>query len=66
MEYEVIGDFLPSPDKLILKDESIKVTMNLNRSSIDFFKNKAKIEGVSYQQMIRKVLDLYADHYAKN
>ena len=29
---EVVRDFLPSPDELILKDNSIKLTLNLSIS----------------------------------
>ena len=60
---EVIPDFLPSPDQLVLKEETVRVTLNLNRSSVDFFKLKARENGVPYQGMIRKVLDLYAAQF---
>ena len=38
---EVVRDFLPSPDELVLKDDTVKVTLNLSRSSVDFFKELA-------------------------
>ena len=60
---EVIPDFLPSPDQLVLKEETVRVTLNLNRSSVDFFKLKARENGVPYQGMSRKVLDLYAAQF---
>lgn len=60
---EVIPDFLPSPDQLVLKEETVRVTLNLNRSSVEFFKMKARENGVPYQGMIRKVLDLYASQF---
>ena len=60
-----IDDFLPDPEKLIFKDESVKITISLSKDSIDFFKNKAKKIDVSYQKMIRRVLDLYVSHYRK-
>lgn len=60
---EIIPDFLPSPDQLILKEETVRVTLNLNRRSVDFFKIKARENGVPYQSMIRKVLDLYASQF---
>lgn len=60
---EVIPDFLPSPDQLVLKEETVRVTLNLNRRSVDFFKIKARENGVPYQSMIRKVLDLYASQF---
>ena len=60
---EVIPDFLPSPDQLVLKEETVRVTLNLNRRSVDFFKMQARENGVPYQGMIRKVLDLYAAQF---
>ena len=32
---EVIPDFLPPPDQLVIKQETVRVTHNLNRSSVD-------------------------------
>ena len=60
---EVIGDFLPPPAELILRDETTKVTISLTRKSVEFFKSSAKKQGIPYQAMIRKVLDLYARRY---
>jgi predicted DNA binding CopG/RHH family protein len=60
---EVIPDFLPSPDQLVLKDETVRVTLDLNKRSVDFFKSSARENGVPYQSMIRKVLDIYAERY---
>ena len=39
---KVISDFLPSPEELALKDETVKVTIALSKSSVDFFKKEAK------------------------
>ena len=60
---KVVKDFLPPPDQLVLKDENIKVTIALKKSSIEFFKEKAKEQHTSYQKMIRQVIDWYAVHY---
>jgi predicted DNA binding CopG/RHH family protein len=60
---EVIDDFLPPPGELILRDETIKVTISLAQKSVDFFKKSAKKQGVPYQTMIRRVLDLYTRRY---
>ena len=64
-EPKVIEDFLPAPDQLVLKEEKVKVTIALSKSSLEFFKEEAKKQDISYQQMIRKVVDLYASHYKK-
>ena len=62
-EPRVIRDFLPSPEELVLKEEPVKVTMLLSQSSVDFFKKQAKKHHTQYQKMIRKVIDLYVEHY---
>lgn len=56
-------DFLPSPDQLVLKEETVRVTLNLNKKSVDFFKSNARKNGVPYQSMIRKVLEIYTERY---
>lgn len=63
IDFEVIDDFLPPPDKLALKEESVKVTISLSKASVDFFKKYARKLHIPYQKMIRIVLDLYVSHY---
>jgi predicted DNA binding CopG/RHH family protein len=65
-ELRIVKDFLPSPDQLVLKEDNIKVTISLKKSSIDFFKQQAKKNRTSYQKMIREIVDLYASHYQKS
>jgi len=60
----VVSDFLPSPEELVLKDETIKVTIALSKVSVDFFKNEAQKYNTQYQKMIRRLLDEYAAHQA--
>ena len=62
---KVIKDFLPSPDQLVLKEENIKITISLKKSSVDFFKKEAQRHRISYQKMIRRVIDWYASQYQK-
>lgn len=59
---KVIPDFLPSPKELALKDETVKVTIALSKTSIDFFKKEAKKYNTQYQKMIRRLLDEYTAH----
>jgi len=33
---EVIDDFLPPPDQLVLKEDGVKVTISLSKKSVDF------------------------------
>ena len=60
---EVIRDFLPSPEQLVAGEEGIKVTISLSRRSVDFFKEAAERNHTSYQRMIRRLLDTYADQH---
>ncbi|MCK6614167.1 MAG: CopG family transcriptional regulator [Ignavibacteriaceae bacterium] len=62
-EVEVVRDFLPRPEDLVLKDDTVKVTINLSRSSLEFFKKIAKKNGSKYQKVIRNLLDSYSEHY---
>ncbi|RQD74311.1 MAG: CopG family transcriptional regulator [Desulfonatronospira sp. MSAO_Bac3] len=59
---KVVSDFLPSPEELALKDETIKVTITLSKTSVDFFKKEAKKYNTQYQKMIRRLLDEYTAH----
>ena len=63
---KIVKDFLPSPDELVLKEETVKVTLMLSKSSIDYFKKEAKKQHAPYQTMIRNLLDKYADHYPES
>ncbi len=63
---KIIKDFLPPPDKLALKEEKVKITISLKKSSIDFFKEEAKKRQTSYQKMIKQLIDWYTSHYKKS
>ena len=56
----VIPDSLLSPEELALKNETVKVTIALSKTSVDFFKKEAKKYNTPYQKMIRRLLDEYA------
>ncbi len=60
-----VKDFLPPPSQLVVKAETEKVTIALNKSSIAFFKQQARKNHSKYQRMIREVLDHYASHYSR-
>ena len=63
LELEAVTDFLPPPEDLVLKEETVKVTISLSKSSVEFFKKRARRRRTPYQAMIRKLLDLYAARY---
>jgi predicted DNA binding CopG/RHH family protein len=58
-DVKVVTDFLPSPEELIFKEETVKVTISLSKSSVDFFKEVAHKNSTQYQKMIRRLLDEY-------
>ncbi len=59
----VVDDFLPSPEELALKEETVKVTISLSKMSVEFFKKEAKKHNTQYQKMIRRLLDDYSAHH---
>ena len=62
---EVVEDFLPPPDQLVLREDGVKVTISLSKKSVDFFKAHAAQSKVPYQRMIRTLLDTYADKHSQ-
>ena len=56
---ELIADMLPSPEELAFKEDTVKITIALSKSSVDFFKLEAKKHETKYQQIIRRLLDAY-------
>jgi len=62
---EVVDDFLPSPEQLAFKDDTVKVTLMLSRNSVDFFKKEARKYHTKYQKMIRNLLDQYSTYHTK-
>jgi predicted DNA binding CopG/RHH family protein len=63
---EVVKDFLPKPEELVFKENTVKVTLNLSKESVEFFKQIAKKHGSQYQKVIRNLLDRYTSHYSGN
>ena len=65
-DLKVVKDFLPPPDQLVLKEDRVKVTISLSKGSVEFFKKEAKKQRISYQKMIRRIIDVYTSQYQKN
>ena len=63
---KVVNDFLPPPEQLVLKEDNVKVTIALKRSSVEFFKKEAKKHRTSYQKMIRQLVYWYTSHHQKS
>ena len=59
-EVRIVEDFLSSPENLVFRDETVKITIALSRQSVEFFKQIAKKHRTQYQKLIRRLLDEYA------
>ena len=59
-----VDDFLPAPDKLVVPQQMIKITISLNKSSVDFLKQQALAHHTQYQKMIRVLVDRYVARYS--
>ena len=62
-QLHVVRDFLPPPEELVFKEDGVKVTITLSKSSVEFFKRAAHKYHTPYQKMIRKLIDVYATHF---
>ncbi len=65
-EIKIIHDFLPSPQELAGKAETVRVTLELNRKDVEFFRKQAKKLGAPYQRMIRNLVSRYAREFQEN
>lgn len=61
----VVRDFLPSPDELAFREETVKITLQLSRTSVEYFKKEAALHHTPYQRMIRRLLDEYTAQHAQ-
>lgn len=64
-DLKVVPDFLPRPEDLVFQDEGVKVTIALSKRSVEFFKGEAQKHRTQYQRMIRRLLDVYAEHHSR-
>ena len=60
-DVEVTTDFLPSPAELAFREDGVKVTLALSKTSVEFFKAEASKHQTQYQRMIRRLLDSYVE-----
>lgn len=59
----VIEDMLPSPSELVRKVEKEKITIAIDKASLDLFKHYADEHDAKYQVMINGVLSSYAKKF---
>ena len=60
----IVKDFLPPPEELAFREEPVKVTMVLSKTSVNFFKKTARQHHTPYQKIIRTLLDTYVAKHA--
>lgn len=60
---KVVNDFLPPPNELIRKVDKEKITIAIDKHSLELFKKYAKKHNSKYQTMINGVLTAYADKF---
>jgi hypothetical protein len=61
----MIKDFLPPPEKLVMPNDKVKITLVIDLPSVEFFKAHAKRLGTKYQRMMREVLKRYAQMHSR-
>ena len=62
-EATVVRDFLPSPAELTRKAQKERITIAIDKQSLEGFKRYAKTHDTKYQTMINGVLSAYADKF---
>jgi uncharacterized protein (DUF4415 family) len=60
---KVIKDFLPSPEELFPKEEKVKITIEIDVETYQFFQNLALSFDKKYQPLMREILRQYARKY---
>ncbi len=55
-----VKDFLPPPSELVRRGQTEQVTLELSRSSLDFFRKRARRGGVPFRRMLSGLIDAYA------
>ncbi len=58
-----VDDLLPSPEEFVRKAKKEKITIAIDKDSLDLYKQYAKKHNAKYQSMINGVLSSYADKF---
>jgi predicted DNA binding CopG/RHH family protein len=59
-----VKDFLPPPGELVTPEDTVKITLRLSQSSINYFKEQARKYHTKYQRMLRLLIDRYVERYS--
>ncbi len=60
MDFQIIKDFLPSPDQLIRRTRKVKVTLEVGEPTVQMFRREAGRSANGYRRMMGALLDFYA------
>ena len=60
---KIIKDFLPSPEDLFPKEEKVKITIEIDVETYQFFQKLALSLDKKYQPLMREILRQYARKY---
>jgi hypothetical protein len=55
----IVDDFLPPPEQLVPKKNTVRLTLDFTKESIEFLQREAQSQDASYEVMIRKLVDVY-------
>lgn len=58
---EIMEDFLPPPQELVLKSIKVKIPLELTEKKFSFLKEEASKKNISYQNLIESIIDEYFD-----
>lgn len=64
-EVVVVANMLPSPAQLVRKSAKEKITIAIDKDSLELFKKYAKRHDAKYQSMINDVVGAYADKFLR-
>jgi len=62
----IIEDMLPPPSQLVKREDTVRVTSEFTKSSIDFLKEEARKAKVPYQRMLRSLVDMYVERQVRH
>jgi hypothetical protein len=65
MDLRVVPDFLPPPEELRLKQSRVKVTLEVSRESLDFYKAQSGRDPEGHLRMMQQLLDIYASRHSE-
>lgn len=63
-DFQIVKDFLPKPDELVLKERMVRVTLQLNKFTVEYFKKNAGDKN-DYRKVISQFVNDCTEGYSK-